>query len=255
MCYDVQALTKLREAYAKRRAKDTTSAAQIQEELGQYEGLPPLFHSSGFSHPDLLVFTNEAPYHPRLFNWGLVPFWAKDEAKARQISNKTLNARGETIFDKPSFRAAARHRRCLVMIDGFFEHHHFNGKTIPFRISLKNDEPMVLAGLWEKCTIDGKVRHTVSIVTTRANSLMAKIHNNPKIAEPRMPVILPKEVEDQWLKPIHDQADRDLLLELLLPYREDMLDYHTVRKLRGKQAVGNKPEVLEPHPYPDFAGW
>ena len=255
MCYDVQALTKLREAYAKRRAKDPETAAQIELELNQYEGLPPIYHASGFTHPDLLVFTNEAPFQPQFFNWGLIPFWSKDAAKARQLSNRTLNARGETVFTKPSFRAAAKHRRCLVMIDSFFEHHHTGGQTIPFRIRLKNDEPMVLAGLWEKCTLDGQERRTVSVVTTRANPLMARIHNNPKLPQPRMPVILHKEVEDQWLAPLTDKADQEMLQDLLIPYDEEFLEYYPVPRLRGKEAVGNDPAVLQPVEYPGFSGW
>ena len=252
MCYDVQALTKLREAYAKRRGHDEASIAEIEAELEEYDGVPSLFHASGFTHPDLLVFTNQAPYKPQFFSWGLIPFWMKDEKKAVQLSNRTLNARGETIFEKPSFRQAAQKRRCLVMIDSFYEHHHYGGQTYPFRIKLRNDEPMVLAGLWEKWIHNGSTKHTVSIVTTQANPLMAKIHNNPKLPQPRMPLILPKEIEDKWLAPIEDEADKQLIQELIQPYDEAELEYHTVGKLRGKGAVGNRPEVLEVHQYEGF---
>lgn len=252
MCYDVQALTKLKEIYAKRRTNDLAKQQAIEIMFDEQQGIAPLYHASGFSHPYLPVFTNEAPYVPQVYHWGLIPFWVKDGAKAKIISNKTLNARGETMFEKPAFRAAAKYRRCLVMIDAFYEHRHFKGKTYAYRIQLKNDEPMVVAGLWELWEKEGKMIYSVAIVTTKANEIMSKIHNNPKLAEPRMPVILPKEIENEWLKPVSDKADQELIKALIQPYPDGELAYHTVGKLRGKSALGNQPEVLAPVEYPQL---
>ena len=251
MCYDVQALTKLKEIYAQRRTSDIAQKQAIEIQFEQLE-LKPLFHASGFSHPNLLVFTDEAPLTPQLFHWGLIPFWVKDEAKGKILSNKTLNARGETIFEKPAFRAAAKSRRCLVMIDAFYEHRHFNGKTYAYRIQLKDDQPMVLAGLWEVWYKGDSPLYSFSIVTTKANPLMAQIHNNPKLAEPRMPVILPEGIEEQWLQPIQEKADQELVQQLIHPYPHSELTYHTVGKLRGKAAVGNQKEVLNNIDYPEL---
>jgi putative SOS response-associated peptidase YedK len=248
MCYDIKYQTRKKLVYAKRIGASEEDIRDLERQLEILgDRLPAMYHASGFSHPELVVFTNEAPMQPQLFQWGLIPFWVKDSVTAVKISNDTLNARGETIFEKPSFREAAKKRRCLILVDGFYEHHHFNGKTYPFHISLKNDEPMVLAGLWEKWELkdQGISKYTVSIVTTKANELMAKIHNNPKLAEARMPVILPKELENKWLKPLNDDLDKKGIQELLRPYDNNEMMAHTVRRLRGKEALGNKPEVAE----------
>lgn len=115
--------------------------------------------------------------------------------------NNTLNARGETIFEKPSFRTSAKNHRCIIYVAGFYEHHHYNNKTYPFFIYRKDAQPMALAGLWSewKNPDTGGRLNTFSIVTTKGNKMMARIHNNPKLKEPRMPVILPSELEDEWL--------------------------------------------------------
>ena len=92
------------------------------------------FHVSGFSHPNIFIYTNEDPNKPTLSTWGLVPFWIKTNEDQLSIWNKTLNARSETIYQKPSFRASAKDKHCLIYIDGFYEHHHYKGKTYPFYI-------------------------------------------------------------------------------------------------------------------------
>ena len=253
MCYDVQALTKLKEIYAQRRTKNTDQQQKLQLQFEQHSPINPIYHASGFTHPNLLVFTDEAPMVPQFFQWGLVPFWVKNENQAKTISNKTLNARGETIFEKPAFRAAAKSRRCLVMIDAFYEHHHFSGKTYPYRIQLKNDQPMVLGGLWELWNKGDQMLYTLSIVTTKANAAMAKIHNNPKLAEPRMPFIIPEGLEDEWLKPIKDKADQEMVQSLIEPYPANELTFYTVGKLRGKTAVGNQASILNEIFYPELS--
>ncbi len=156
------------------------------------------------------------------------------------------------MFDKPAFREPARSQRCLVLVDGFFEHHHKNGKTFPYHIKFKNDDPMLLAGLWDEWTDadSGITKRTYTIVTTKANSLMTRIHNNPKASEgPRMPLILPKELANDWLVPIHEKADRELIESLIQPYDESEMESYTVKRLRGKEAIGNTPEALLPNRY------
>lgn len=104
--------------------------------------------------------------------------------------NQTLNARGESIFEKPAFRNSARNKRCIVHVEGFYEHHHFGKRTYPDFIRLKDHDDFALAALWEECKdpATGVALHTFSIVTTEANDLLRRIHNNPKLEGPRMPV-------------------------------------------------------------------
>ncbi len=251
MCYDVQALTKLKEIYAKKRVpRQGQLFEDVKQSLEEMDDFNPIYHTTGFDHPKLLVFTNEAPYQPQLFQWGLIPFWVKDQKQAQQISNKTLNARGETIFEKPAFRHAAKNKRCLVFIDAFYEHHQYGNQKIPFRVALKNGAPMILAGLWSKWNDeDGFTKNTFSIVTAKGNDLMAKIHNNPKIKGPRMPLILENDKIDIWLSPIRDKADQELVTGIINPIPESDLTYHPVGTLRGKSRIGNIKQVIEPKDY------
>lgn len=249
MCYDIKASLEAQLTRA-RRINDEEAIKEIIEKLAPLSDLP-IYHASGFSHPKLLIYTDDTPDFPVLSTWGLVPHWVKDGAQLKKLWNNTLNARGETIFEKPSFRDSARHNRCIIFADGFYEHHHFGGKTYPFFIQKKNRKPIAFAGLFSEWTHPetGEVWNTFSIVTTTGNSLLAKIHNNPKLKEPRMPVILPEELEDNWLQPIHDELDKKAIEELIQSYPDDELEAHTVNRLRGKAYVGNVEEAAVPFTY------
>ena len=119
-----------------------------------------------------------------------MPFWAKDPA----IGNRMINARAETVAEKPSFRAAYRRRRCLVLADGFYEWHTEGGAKIPYFISLASDETFAFAGLWEHWqSKDGEESlETSTIITTQANEFLSALHH-------RMPVILDPEQSERWL--------------------------------------------------------
>ncbi len=136
MCYDIKANKKVQLARAKRR-NDAEAIKEIEESILPLTDLP-LYHASGFQHPKLLIYTDRSPDIPEVAIWGLVPHWVKDKTQQQKFWNNTLNARGETIFEKPSFRESARDQRCLIYINGFYEHHHQNGKTYPLYISSKN---------------------------------------------------------------------------------------------------------------------
>ncbi len=144
MCYDIKASKK---AQLKRaiQQNDSTAINEIEEDLIPYTDLP-LYHSSGFQHYDLLIYTDDSPDYPTVATWGLIPHWVKDDIQMKKTWNTTLNARGETIFEKASFRNSANNKRCLVYVDGFYEHHHYNNKTYPFYIFKKYKEPIILAG-------------------------------------------------------------------------------------------------------------
>ncbi len=248
MCYDIKASLESQLNRAKRKG-DALAIREIKEKLVPFTQLP-IFHTSGFSHPKLLIYTNRSPYYPEVAYWGLVPHWIKDGEQLHKFWNNTLNARGETLFEKPSFRDAAKSQRCLLFIDGFYEHHHFKGQSYPFYIFLKNGDPIALAGLWSEWTDreTGEIINTFSIVTTVGNSLMTKIHNNPKLNGPRMPLILSPEQEDEWLYANH----RKKVENLIKPFKEGDLDAFTVGKLRGKNYKGNIPETNLPYQYKEL---
>ncbi|MGQ7868698.1 SOS response-associated peptidase [Sunxiuqinia sp. sy24] len=253
MCYDVRVKMKL-QAERSRYWNDKDTLKIIDEKL-KHNKLHDLFHASGFAHPKMLIYTNQEPHIPAVSQWGLVPFWVKDETQKAQIWNKTINARGETVFEKPAFRESAKSKRCLIYVEGFFEHHHHKGKTYPFYIHRKDELPLIFAGLWSEWGDQqtGELLNTFAIVTTKANPLMAKIHNNPKLPEPRMPVIFDENFADEWLRPeVQSDSDKQILQALLTAYPEEKLDSYTVGKLRGKEAVGNLPEANKPVAYPEL---
>ena len=122
--------------------------------------------------------------------WGLVPFWAKDPS----IGNRMINARAETVAEKPAFRAAFRRRRCLVLADGFYEWKKSGSGKTPYLISLASGQPFAFAGLWEhwESKDTGEVIESATLLTADASSFMAQLHN-------RMPVILEPATADRWL--------------------------------------------------------
>jgi putative SOS response-associated peptidase YedK len=133
-----------------------------------------------------------------LLRWGLMPHWAKDETIARKL----INARSETVAEKPSFRSAYRRRRCIVAASGFYEWQAVPGQhwKQPYYVSIKSGEPMAMGGIWESWTNSvGEIIRTYCIITTQANALMAPIHD-------RMPVILPRDTWTAWLDPATDSA-------------------------------------------------
>ncbi|MEI6820514.1 MAG: SOS response-associated peptidase [Bacteroidota bacterium] len=150
---------------------------------------------NGFQHPLTPVIANTEADTIQLFNWGLIPHWAKDDT----IRKHTLNARIETINQKPSFRDASKNR-CLVLIDGFYEWQWLDPKgknKQKYLITRPDDEAFALAGLWNQWTdkTTGEILNTYTILTKEANKLMAEIHNSQK----RMPVVLSQKNEMDWL--------------------------------------------------------
>lgn len=256
MCYDKKVGTKLEVDYARIYGTTPTEIEHYRKELE--EGLKAKsYYQSGFDHSLNPVITNDQPKDIQFYQWGLMPWFSKTPQDAVISARKCLNARGETIFDKPSFREPALKKRCLVTcVDGFYEHFHFGKQTYPFFIYRKDDKPMTFAGLWDVWKDpDGVKRHSYSIVTTKANKLLTRIHNNPKSesAESRIPVILPEELMWDWLNPINDQADKDLIRSLIQTYPDENLTAHPVRKLKGNAGTGNKPIASEPFEYPELA--
>lgn len=154
----------------------------------------------------------------RLMQWGLVPSWAKEDS----LGNRMINARAETISQKPSFKKSFQLGRCLVLADGFYEWRKVMGSRtkIPMRFVLKSREPCAFAGLWDtwQQPEDEELR-SFTIITTEANELLRSVHD-------RMPVILPQEDEEMWLD--SDLKDVDKLTPLLAPYPPDRLQGYDV---------------------------
>lgn len=206
----------------------------------------------------VLTLPNDGKNQAGFFTWGLIPSWAKDPT----IGSRMINARAETLAEKPSFRSAYRYRRCLVFSNGFFEwqpvgfmptERHADGKVastlamnpsaqpvgaktkVPHLIHLRSGEPFAFAGLWERWqSPEGSEVLSTTIITTGPNELMASIHN-------RMPVILPRAAYARWLDPT-PQAPADLQ-DLLVPYPAAEMEAYPVSTMVNNPA-NERPEVI-----------
>ncbi|HNS17062.1 MAG TPA: SOS response-associated peptidase [Bacteroidales bacterium] len=201
---------------------------------------------------NLAVISNQEPGRLSFFRWGLIPFWAKDPA----IGNRMINARAEGILEKPSFRNPFRQRRCLVLSDGFFEWKRVGDsqvyrsagsqvygsagggrreeeRKVPYRIVMKNGDLFAMAGIWDSWRDpEERVVHSFAIITTTPNELMQPIHD-------RMPVILPRRFEKEWLT-----SDRtEDLLAMLQPYPAEEMEAYAVSRLVNSPA-NDRPEVI-----------
>ena len=150
-----------------------------------------------------------------MLKWGFIPSWAKDA----NIGHKMINARGETVAEKPFFRDAFRQRRCLVLADGFYEWKREGQAKQPYFICLKDERPFVFAGLWERWEKSEHSIESCTIITTSSNTLMESIY-------PRMPVMLGPNDYDSWLAPINQDPTR--LSPLLRPYPPDEMNAYPV---------------------------
>jgi putative SOS response-associated peptidase YedK len=254
MCYDSLSLTKRALDYANRIGYSPETIAELEEQfLRIRETQGPVFVASGYSHPTFPIIKNLVKAQVDLHHWGLIPHWVKDIEQAKDIWNRTLNARSESLLAKPSFKQAAQSSRCLVVTDGFFEHHHHRGKTYPYLVRHSNEDPMILGGIAEEWTDphSGKSWKSFSIVTTQGNELLSKIHNNPKMKGPRIPIILDKIAQKRWLDDWGENAEEQLKI-LSNPYPSSDLKAHPVASIRGKNALGNVPAALEEMYYPEL---
>jgi len=219
-----------------------TKTPEAMKALFEFENLPNLAARYNVAPTQAVaaVRLNEAGARGLAeMRWGLIPHWAKDGTMAA----KMINARAETIAEKPAFRDAFAKRRCLIPCDGFYEWRMEEGKKQPFRIGMKGGALFAFAGLYERweATEDaanwskGEAVETLTIITTDANEKLHPIHH-------RMPVILPPEAYRSWLNPAND---RDALMPLLKPYPAEPIAFYRVGT-----AVNNVrndgPEVIEP---------
>jgi putative SOS response-associated peptidase YedK len=180
------------------------------------EEVPPLAERYNVAPAQMILGIREEgdAREATFFKWGLVPRWAKDPS----IGNKLINARSETVEEKPSFREAFRRRRCIIPADGFYEWKREAGRKQPFFFKLKDERPFGFAGLWDRWEGEGgQVINSCTILTTEANGVLRPVHD-------RMPVILHPEDYELWL----EGGERALLRELLRPYPEEEMTGHPV---------------------------
>ena len=164
----------------------------------------------------LTIVSDNQARKAKLWRWGLIPPWAKDS----KIGAKLINARGETVAEKPSFRNAFRRRRCLIIADGFYEWKRDNRQKQPYYFQLRDRQPLAFAGLWESWKSPaGEIINSTTIITTNANQIMLPIHQ-------RMPVILPQSAHDTWLD--NQVFNQQQLTSLLKPYDDSQMIAHPV---------------------------
>jgi putative SOS response-associated peptidase YedK len=186
-----------------------TVSARVLADLFGVEDLPDIRPRYNIAPTQqILVVRGSGEAQPEFgeARWGLIPSWAKDA----KLGARMINARAETVADKPAFRSAVRRRRCLIPSDGFYEWHKLAGGKQPYLIRFADGSPFAFAGLWERWhDPDGEAVDSCTIITTTPNEVVAELHD-------RMPVILPQRHHDEWLRSA--AVDRDRLDELLQPH-------------------------------------
>jgi putative SOS response-associated peptidase YedK len=212
-----------------------TSAPEALRALFRYEEQPnfPARYNVAPTQPIVIVRLTDAKRQFALMRWGLLPSWVKDPKTFSLI----VNARGESVCDKPAFRAAMKRRRCLIPADGFYEWKAIGRRRKqPFYVRAKSGAPLAFAGLWETWTgPNGEELDTATIVTTRANRTLAPIHH-------RMPVIVPPDAFDLWLDGTN--VDAKTAEVLIAPAPEDLLEAYPVSTAVNRTANDN-PKLLD----------
>lgn len=212
-----------------------TSAPEAIRALFRYEERPnfPPRYNIAPTQPIAIVRLMDGKRQFVLMRWGLLPSWVKDPKTFTLL----INARGESVCDKPAFRAAMKRRRCLIPADGFYEWKAVGGRKQPYYVRAKSGEPLAFAGLWETWTgPNGEELDTAAIVTTDANRILMPIHD-------RMPVIVPRDAFDLWLDT--DHVDARTAAAILQPAPDDLLEAYPVSTAVNRTANDN-PKLLEP---------
>lgn len=228
-----------------------TLEKRFKADLADTRAFLPTYHASAFGFPSWPILTHQEPGRFQSIRWGLIPGWVRSTEDADQIRAKTINARAETIFEKPSFRTAAqKQQRCLIPMTGFYEWHTVGAKKYPFYISTTDQPIFSVAGLWDEWAgpETGELITTYTLLTSVANPLLAAIHNTKQ----RMPCLLTPEAEHAWL---HENLTEQQTLELLAtPYPADRMHSHSISKrITSRTESSDAPEVLSPFEYPELA--
>lgn len=210
-----------------------TAAEHVILDLFEIQTLPPQTarYNVAPTQDVLAVRTGEDAREAAMLRWGLIPHWAKDKA----IGSRMINARAETVAEKPAYREAFAQRRCLVVADGFIEWQRQGKKKQPFHIRLRSGLPFGFAGLWDRWRDeDGQWLQTCTVLTTEPNDLVAPVHD-------RMPVIVPQNAHERWLDP---SSDRGSLKELFAPFPSDLMESVAV-STRVNSVAHDDPSCLD----------
>lgn len=203
------------------------------------DGLP-YYYANGFSHPSLVVITKkEQQRNLELMTWGLMANWKKPFEEMLKLSNNTLNAKSETIYDLVSFKGSIVNKRCILPVEGFYEYKEVNKDKLPYFIHPKSNPYFNLACIYSfyQNPESKEWIKSFSIVTGAANELMASIHNTKK----RMPLIIDNENLDNWLDPT---ISRNEIEHLMLPCDDSSMAAYRVSRELIK--IGNEPEAFAP---------
>jgi len=203
--------------------KEIFNLDQIEIELGPSYNIAPT--------QDVAVILEKGQSKLTSMGWGLIPFWAKDIA----IGSKLINARAETIDEKPSFKYSFQKRRCLIIANGFYEWQKRGSNKFPYFIHLKDNKPFCFAGIYDNWkSPDGDKITSCSIITTDATKNLRTIH-------PRMPVILSESNLSLWF----NNSDTNALKQLLIPYSKEKIEFYEVARDVNSTA-NNYPELIAP---------
>ena len=238
MCYNISA-----------KSSKETIEKRFKAKITEGVNVTPHFYLSGFNHPKTAIISSVQPTVIQNYQWGLIPSFCNSTKDAKDMMTKTLNAKSETIFALPSFKHSIMEKRCLILVDGFYEWRTIGKQKYPYYIYTNDNEPFAFGGIYNDWVNKetGEIINTFSIITTEANPLMAKIHN----LKLRMPLMLSKETEQNWLNPNLNETQ---INELMKPLNENLMEAHTISKLITNQRENpDKIEVQLPYEYPELA--
>ena len=205
------------------------------------------YFASAFNFPQLPVIT---PRSLELLHWGLIPFWTKGEEDMSKIRMMTMNARSETLFDKPSFSESAKAKRCLLPVNGFFEWQEVNKQKYPYYIFPKSLPLFYLGCIYDSWVNKetGEIINSFGMVNTPANPMMREIHNSGRNRN-RMPLIIDESDAKAWLD---STLERSEIEQLMSPFNERKMDAFTISKdANYSRKNRNYPEMLNRVDYPE----
>src|SRR5436190_10267481 len=211
----------------------TTTPEAIRQLFGYLEqpNFPPRYNVAP-TQPVPIVRMVEGKRQFALVRWGLIPAWVKDP----RTFSLVINARGESVLDKPAFKNAMKYRRCLFPADGFYEWERKGESKQPYFVRRKGEGPLAFAGLWESWMgPNGEEQESAAIITTDASPSIAHIHD-------RMPVIVPPEAFDFWLDP---KVDAEMASAVIQPAKDETIEHYEVSRAVNRTA-NDAPELAEP---------
>jgi putative SOS response-associated peptidase YedK len=250
MCFHVQLQTK-KPAFEKYYDFDPNVVKDLENQFGFVaDKYVPYYRVSGFDHPNVLMVDQH--YGLSYKSWGLMPNWANNLQEANVLANQTINARVETVHEKASFKNAVSSGRGVLLLDGYYEHHHSGNGVYPYRFYRADEEQIAVACLYDEwLNPETNIKSSsFSILTTQGNDKAKLVHNNPKNKEARMPLILGNsEHVGQFLQ----QGDNPSILNSLAKDAQNqVLMAYAVPKITGKGKCANTTEVLKRMHYPEL---